>query len=372
MRAPTIVHTYLLLALLPALAFSCKGKPTETKTEAKHLLGDSTLAMLTIDTVRYRSVDEEVKLTGQVSFDENKVVKVFPFSSGQVTEVRVSVGDYVKTGQRLATIRSADIAGNYSDLSVAGNDMAIARRNMENAESLFKNGIASEKDFIEARENYRKAETNVRKIREQIQINGGGSTSADGTYVVLSPRNGYIVEKLINPGNFIRNDNASHMFTVGDISDVWVWANVFEADVSRVREGYAAMVTTLAYPDSVFVGKVDKLIEVLDPVTKVMKVRIVLPNQSGLLKPEMFANVVIRNQESRKALCVPGSAIITENGQTYVVVFQDADHVTIQQVGILRTTRNCVFISEGLREGERVITRNQVLVYNKLKEKQNR
>lgn len=358
-----------LFALAIVVMGSCGTSATHTEAVQDKIISDSTLQLLGIDTVRLRRIDDEVRLTGEVSFDENRVVKIYPFSSGQVLQVNVSIGDYVKAGQPLATIRSADIAGTYADLSAAGNDVAIAKRAMDNAEHLFRNGIASEKEWVEAKENYQKALANAGKIRDQLQINGGGRTSANGSYVISAPRSGYVVEKLINPGNFIRGDNTSNVFTIGDISDVWIWANVFETDVSKVREGYTAQVTTIAYPDTVFEGRVDKVNEVLDPQTKVMKVRIVLRNPKGLLKPEMFANILVYNRESKQALAVPSTALISENGRNYVVLFNGQNDVRVQEVQVEKTTGSMSFLQSGVSEGQRIITRNQILVYAKIKEK---
>ena len=140
------IRTQLLLSMsvLTGMLSSCgNSEPTAAKTGKEPIISDSTMQLLTIDTVLYRNINDEVKLSGEVSFDENKVVKVYPFSSGQVLNVNVSIGDHVNAGQVLATIKSADIAGNYADLSVAGNDVAIAKRTMENAEHLFKNGIST-------------------------------------------------------------------------------------------------------------------------------------------------------------------------------------------------------------------------------------
>jgi cobalt-zinc-cadmium efflux system membrane fusion protein len=153
------------------------------------------------------------------------------------------------------------------------------------------------------------------------------------------------------------------------VSDVWIWANVFETDVAKIKEGYTADVTTIAYPDTVFTGKVDRINEVLDPVTKVMKVRIVLPNKNGMLKPEMFANITIRNNEGKKAICVPSTAIISENGKNYVVVFNSQDDIKVKEVSILKTTGATTFLNSGVAEGEKLITSNQILVYGKIKEK---
>ena len=108
---------------------SCDGNAANT-TEKKGpvCISDSMMKMIAVDTVQVKNIDDELKLSGEVSFDENKVVKVYPISSGQVTNVAVSLGDYVHAGQVLATIKSADIAGNYADLNSAGADIAIARR----------------------------------------------------------------------------------------------------------------------------------------------------------------------------------------------------------------------------------------------------
>ncbi len=362
----------IFAAAIAILILSCNNQPAvKNAIKEEPLISNTTMQLLSIDTVKLRNIDDEVKLSGEVSFDENKVVNVYPFSSGQVLGVNVSVGDYVKIGQTLATIKSADIAGNYADLTISEKDLAIAKREMGNAEELYKNGISSEKEYLEAKEAYSKAVANTGKMRTQIQINGGGRTTANGTYVVTAPRSGYIVQKLINAGNFIRNDNNSNMFTIGDIRDVWIWANVYETDIAKVKEGYSATVTTLAYPDSVFMGRIDKISQALDPVTKVMKIKIVLPNPNGTLKPEMFANIAISNKETKQMLAVPSSAIINDNQHSFVVVYRSKMDAVIRQVSILKTANNITYISSGLGLGEKVITNNQILIYKKLQDLSN-
>jgi len=267
-------------------------------------------------------------------------------------------------------IKSADVAGNYADVNSADADVAIAKRQMDNQESLYKNGIASEKEYIEAKQGYEKALANASKIRSQISINGAGRTSANGSYVVTAPKSGYVVEKTINPGQFIRNDNGQDLFTIGDTRDVWIWANVYESDIAKVKEGYTALVTTLAYPDSVFAGKVDKVNQILDPQTKVMKIRIVLPNNSGQLKPEMFANIIIENKEGKSSLCIPASALVSEDGKTFVVVYHGKCSLQTKEVQVLKTSGNVVFLKEGLAKGEKIISNQPLLFYRQLQEAQ--
>src|SRR5476651_1095296 len=111
------------------------------------------------------------------------------------------------------------------------------------------------------------------------------------------------------------------MFTISDMREVWIWANVFESDISKVKEGYTARITTLAYPGKVFFGKVNEISSVLDPDNKVMKIKIELPNPDMLLKPQMFTNVVITNSEKTQSVSVPSKAIIFDSSKNYVVVY---------------------------------------------------
>jgi membrane fusion protein, heavy metal efflux system len=368
MKKVSKYHQLLACAMaVILLAASCKQKKEEAKVEKEKVcITDSLARMIAYDTARVRNIDDEVKLSGEVNFNDNKVVKIFPFSSGQVTEVKATLGDHVVKGQVLAVVRSADVAGNYSDLSSAGNDLAIAKRQMDNTASLFRNGIASEKDFQEAKENYNKAATAEEKVRQNIRINGGGQTSADGTYLIRSPVTGYVVEKKIEPGGFIRSDNSDNLFTVGDISEVWIWANVYETDISKVHEGNAAEVTTVAYSDTVFRGVVDKVNQQLDPVTKVMKIRVRLANASGMLKPEMFARVTIRSRENASAVCVPLSSVVSDYGKDFVVIHHDRCNLELRQVQLLKKVDNCAYIASGVQDGEVVISKNQLLLYRAL------
>ena len=360
-----------LLLIIAAFLFlcSCASKQPEPVMKKESVcITDSMAAIIKIDTAAYSNVDDQLKLSGEISFNDNKVIKVFPFSSGQVVQVMVSLGDKVIKGQTLAIIRSADVSGNYSDLSTAGTDVAITKKRLETAESLFNSGLSSEREFIEAKQDYEKALTASNKLKDQIAINGGGNTTANGTYTVKAPINGYVVEKKINQGSFIRTDNNDNLFTVGDVKQVWVWVNVYETDIAKVKEGYAADVSTLAYPDRIFKGVVDKVNQVLDPVTKVMKIRVNLPNDSMLLKPEMFANIVITNKERLKMITIPGSSIVSDNGKDYVIIYHDTCKLELKEIQIMKTVGDKVYVSSGITEGDKVISKNEILLFNALRE----
>lgn len=355
---------YLGLGLIGLTA--CQDKKTGTMETKQVCISDSLIKMIKIDTAKSTPMKDELTLSGEVSFDENKVVKVFPFTSGQVMEVKVSLGDKVTKGQTLAVIRSADVAGSYTDLTSTKSDLAISKRQLEQAEYLYKNGISSERDYTEAKENYNKAVAANSKVRDQIAINGGGNTNASGALVIKAPGSGYIVEKNISAGNFIRPDNSSSLFTISDMKDVWIWANVFESDIAKVKKGYDAKISTLAYPDKVFNGKIDEISSVLDPDNKVMKVRIALDNKDMLLKPEMFTNVLVSNKDMQTSIAIPASSVIFDNSKYFVVVYNSKCDLQVRAVNMIKSVDDITYVSSGLKDGDRIISKNQLLLYNAL------
>ncbi|MDQ6764345.1 MAG: efflux RND transporter periplasmic adaptor subunit [Bacteroidota bacterium] len=359
---------FLLLCSVTFGLVQCKQKEQEETVKNSPLISDSLAHIITIDTVKNENIEDVLSLSGEVSSNDNKVVKIFPVTSGQVVKVNVSLGDKVKRGQALAVIKSADVAGNYSDLSTQLSDADIAEKEFRNEESLYKNGIASEKEYKQAEIEYDKAKNDVNKARTQIAINGGGHTSKGGNYIITAPADGFVVEKNINAGSFIRNDNNQNLFTISDMQDVWVWANVFETDIQKIQPGQPAEITTLAYPGKIFYGKVDQENAVLDPESKAMKIKIVLPNPGMLLKPQMFTTVTLANEEPAKALEIPSDAIISDGGKSYVVVYNDAYHVKAQEVVPLKIAGKKTYIAEGLKEGDKIISKNQIFIYNSLNE----
>ncbi len=359
-------NIYIAAALLLFIFNSCKEKKEEQATDKKFVLSDSMQKMITLDTAGNGFIKNTIILSGEINFNENSVNKIFPRNSGLVTDCKVSVGDRVKAGQVLAVIKSADIAGSYSDLTSANADVNITQRQLSNTENLYKNGIASEKEYEEAKQNYNKAVAAKSKVQSVLNITGGSKTNAGGTYVLTSPINGYIVEKKVNTGNFIRSDMGDYLFTISDLKEVWVDASVFENDISKVNEGFEVAVSTLAYPDKIFKGKINKISEVLDPANKTLHVRIKLDNQGLLLKPEMFAKVIVSDKENRKAVFIPTKALISQNEKNFVVVYNSNSDMQIAEVDILKTVGDKTYINSGVTPGQKLITRNQLLIFQQL------
>lgn len=353
----------LAFALFSIGLNSCTDKAPLGDEKQGYVLPDSLLKTIEIDTVTSSKVLNSLTLTGKVDFNEDQVIKIYPVISGLVSDIKVMLGDYVKKGQPLANIKSVEMAGYSNDFSMAKSNLEIAKKTLDATNDMYKSGLASQRDQLAAQENDNQAVSALQKAQRVLTLNGG---SLNGDYVVRSPIEGFVVEKQVNNNMMIRTDNATGLFTISDLKNVWVMANVYESNIANVKTGDSVQVTTLSYPGKIFHGKVDRIMNVLDPSNKVMKLRIVLPNPGYLLKPEMFASVVVRNTENKKMISIPFRDLIFDHSQYYVLVYKSQSDISIRPVQVMNTVGDRSFISEGLTEGEKLIGTQPLLIYQEL------
>ncbi|RAJ94379.1 cobalt-zinc-cadmium efflux system membrane fusion protein [Larkinella arboricola] len=355
------VVSYVFLGMI-GLATACHQKPEAEEAQA-FMMSDTMMNRIRLDTVTTLPVRSELTLVGKVAADENKVIKVFPLVGGVVEEVDVELGDFVKKGQQLAVIRSGEVADFERQMIQAQSDLLLAQKNLSVAEDLFESKLNSQREVITARKDVETAQAELARVKEIFRIYGLGKTP---TYIVRAPIDGFVIEKNVNREMQLRSDNADNLFTVGQISDVWVLANVNESDIGRVKAGMAASVQTLSYPDQRFNGRVDKIFSVLDPGTKAMTIRIRLQNEGMKLKPEMHATVSLRFDEGQRMASVPSNAVIFDNSKYYTMVFRSRSDIETREVQIHKFLGDIAYVSSGLKPGEKVISKNQLLVYDAL------
>jgi cobalt-zinc-cadmium efflux system membrane fusion protein len=355
---------YLFSLTCVSLWLCACTKTEETKDDAKaFMLSDTMMNRITIDTVKTETVKNELTLVGKVVPDENQVIKVFPLVGGNVEDVNVELGDNVRKGQKLATIRSGEVADFERQLIQAQSDLLIAQKNLSSTEDLYESKLVPERDAITARQMVDKAKAEVSRVKEIFSIYGLGNST---NYTVRSPINGFIIAKNVNRGMQLRSDNSESLFTVGQISDVWVMANVNESDIPRIKLGMTANVQTISFPDEIFKGKVDKIYNVLDPESKAMQIRIQLQNVGMKLKPEMHATVILNFEEGGEMHAIPSQSIIFDRSKNWVMVFHSRSQIETRPVEVYRSLANRAYIKTGLKDGERVISKNQLLVYDAL------
>jgi membrane fusion protein, heavy metal efflux system len=354
---------FLLLGSLFALQACNSNAEKKPEEKQKYVIPDSILNTINIDTVQKCQLINSITLTGQVDFNQDHVIKIFPMISGNAQNISVVLGDYVNQGQVLGVITSSEMAGYSNDLINAQTNLLVAKKNLDKTDDMYKSGLASLTDSISAAATYRQAQSELSRISKVLKINGGNT---EGEFSIKAPISGFIVDKEVNNNTTIRADNSGSLFTISDLKNVWVWANVYESNISAIRMGDIVGVTTLSYPDRIFKGKVDKIMNVLDPTNKVMKVRVALDNPNYLLKPQMFASVTVTNPENKQSLCVSSKSLMFDHSQYYVLLFKSKDDVRITPVQVISSIGDKTYISAGIQEGEKVISSQVVLIYDAL------
>ncbi|MES2382573.1 MAG: efflux RND transporter periplasmic adaptor subunit [Bacteroidota bacterium] len=359
-----LYKSIVFLTSILVLFSSCSEKKKEVETATAFVLSDVMLSSTKTSVATLSPLKNEISFYGKITADNNKLIEVFPIVGGNVTKVYVELGDYVTKGQLLATILSTEVAGFEKDLDDARNDVIVAKNNLKVAQELFEGKLTSERDVLEAKSHLDKAQSQLLRIQETYKIY---NIKKGAIYEVRSPLNGFILQKNINQDMLLRNDRSDNIFDIAEINEVWAIANVNESDIDQVKLGIDAAVTTLTYPDRVFKGKVDKIFNIIDPSTKAMQVKITLKNDKFLLKPEMRANIKLSYTENdQQMINIPSEAVIFDKSKNFVMIFKDRNNIETRQVEVYRQVGDTTFISSGLKAGEKVMTQNQLLVYDAL------
>ena len=354
-----------LLGLFFPLLCNCSAPAEQTDTTNGGIfLTDSLKQVVTIDTVSIQEVTMELTLNGRVTFNQEQVARVYPIFGGTVTEVHAETGDYVQKGEVLAVIRSGEVADYEKQQKDAAQQVLTARRAMDATQDMYVSGIASERDMLQAKQELAAAEAEDKRVKEVFSIY---HLLGNSFYQVKSPVAGFIVNKNISKDMQIRSDQSEELFTVSGLENVWVMADVYESDISKVCAGDRVEITTLAYRNRSFGGTIDKVYQVLNDESKTMSVRIKLQNRDYLLKPGMFTNVSVKcKAEDTSMPRIDSHALVFEGGKNYVVTVEPDQRLKIKEVDVYKQLSKECYVRSGLSEGDRVLNNNVLLVYNAL------
>jgi membrane fusion protein, heavy metal efflux system len=316
-------------------------------------------------TVKLINSEDEILLNGKISFDENNVIKIFASIGGRAVDVPVTVGNFVKKGDKLATITSGDVSELIKNYKVAESEFSITKKNLTVAENLYKSKFNSELDLITARKDFQKASDELKKATDVIQLFGIDPSVSRPYLTLRSPIDGYIVEKNLNSNMLIRPDNGNSLFTISDLKVVWVYANVFENDISAIKEGQEVSIQTEVFPDMKFTGTIDNISSILDASSKALRIRIVIDNKDGLLRPEMFARVSVRIPHPDKYLAVAPEAVVFDK-DNYFLICRAKNNFLIKPVKLIKKNTHYVFLESGIHEGDTIVTEGSLLLYNQI------
>lgn len=364
----------ILFITLITLGFaSCQSSRKETEnpkaSNSKSVcLDDNMKKIITTDTIRASMENSEMlKLTGSVSYDEDQVYKFVPLLSGVVQHVGFRLGDYVKKGQVLLEISSIELNDMIAALNEAELKLKIAQRQLSATQNLYADGVASDKEILEAQAEVSHAESEIKKTKASLSISEGNIEK--GLLVIRSKKEGYIVEKNIVDAQQIET-GGEPLFVIGNLSKVWVKANVYTGNISKVSKGQSVSIETTAYPDKRFHGIINRLSNVLDPDERVLKAIIELDNRDLLLRPEMMASIDVRLDRQINSIAIPHKSVIFDNQAYHLVKYKDDCNLeVIDFTPIYEDNKYYYAVDDHLVDGDRIIATNSLLIYNKLIEK---
>jgi membrane fusion protein, heavy metal efflux system len=357
-------NIYILSVL--ALAISCTDvKDKDSKVQEEVFINQSFFKHIKTVKAELKTQEEELTLTGKVEYDPDKIVKYVPLINGVVTKTYFSLGDQVKQGQVLANVRSLEVNSLHSEKSSLQSELEVARRELKSAESMYKDNMLSESELIEARAKVKQAEAALGRVHTDMSVIGSNDR---GTSSIVSPMSGYIINKNITSGSTISPDGEP-IFTVADLSKVWVIANVYASNLQFVKVGIPVEMSSLSYPGEVFQGAIQSISQVFDSEEKVLKARIVMENSNLKFKPEMSMTIKLKNNTENLKVSIPVNALIFDDDKYYVIVEESKEKFKIKEVRLQGHNEETAYILSGLSNGENVVIKNQLLIYSALKNK---
>ncbi len=270
-------------------------------------------------TVEQRRAFADLKVNGVVAPDVSRTVPVLSLTGGRAVDIRARLGDDVMKGQVLLRINSPDVALAFSDYEKFRADELLARRQLERSQLLFAKGAIAKKDLETAEDAEQKAKVDLETAAERIRILGADLNHPSPIVEVRAPSSGTIIEQNVTDGTGVRSmDNSPNLFTIADLSRVWVLCDVYENNLAQVRLGDLVEVRLNAFPDRAFRGRVSNISRVLDPTTRTAKVRLELDNSSRLMRAGMFATATFRSQTEQLRTVVPVTAVLRLHDKDWV------------------------------------------------------
>lgn len=348
------------LVLIIHLLVGCKTKELKENAVA-FSMSETMMGKCEFYDVKNEDVKNEIRFFGKMEADNNKTAQVFSVVSGLVTKINVGLGDYVKQGDVLAIIQSTEVASLQKEKLNAVNDVAIAEKNLQVAKDLFVGKLNSEKDVILAEKELEKAKTELARMTEISSIY---NINKGSNFLVRAPINGFVITKNINSNELLRSGENEPLFSIANTNEIWAVAYVNESDIAEIKENYEVSINTLAFPDVNYKGKIEKIYNVIDPTTKSMKFRVRLKNENFQLKPDMNCTVNVHFSENKQLPTIPSSAIIFDKSKYWVMVFKDKNNIETRQIEIYRQLDDKTYILSGLNDGEKVISKNGLLIYD--------
>ncbi|MGH9431432.1 MAG: efflux RND transporter periplasmic adaptor subunit [Terriglobia bacterium] len=307
-------------------------------------------------TIKPEPIPEYLDVPAQIQADPTLVVRVFTPAGGRITELKVRPWDHVVKGQTLAILDSNDLARDVADYHKALVDSRVKQEALARARFLFAHSAIARKDLQQAQGDAEMAQAEVQATRAQIQVFGMNPDDAGNQLRVVAPRSGVILDVGAAQGEFSNGMSAPQpLCTIGDLDTVWAVGDLLEKDFTSVKVGDPADLTLVALPGKTWKGRVSVISSTVDPITRTLRLRVVLQNEADKLRPDMFGTLRLVRARGR-GVVVPDTAVLREGTASFVFVEQSAGHFDRRPVTLgSEVGTNQVEVTSGLKPGDTVV-----------------
>lgn len=340
----------------------------------------------TIQPVEVITFRREESTEGKIAVNEDRSTPVFSPYTGRVSRLIAAPGQHVERGDPLFLIEATENVQALNNLITAAaqvnklrSQVNLAKTNERRLHDLYeakagalKDWQQAQSDLVAAQNDLNSAEIALAAARNQLRILGRSDqeiAQAEATLhinaetIVKSPISGTVTQRKVGLGQYLTTGASDPVFTIGDLSTVWLIAAVKETDASKIHLGAAVEVRVLAYPGRTFAAHVTYIASSVDPATRRIAVRAEVENSDGALKPEMFASFVIVTGEDVASPAVPQEGVIYEGDTARVWVALNDRRIASRQIKTgITSSDGMVQVLAGLEPGDRVVTRGSLFI----------
>jgi membrane fusion protein, heavy metal efflux system len=361
-RQNWIAAVYLFAFGLVLTGCSAHADPSAEVPPPAHVEHEQDLNVVKVDhpeqfalvTTGQQMARSQLQVTGTVNPDVSRTVPVISLATGRVVEIHARLGDLVQKGQVLMRVQSSDISGAFSDYRKAVADEVLAKTQVDRARDLYDHGAIALNDLQVAQDAEAKAQVDVETATEHLRLLGGDINHPTGFVDIVAPASGVITDQQVTNAGGVQG-LGSNLFTISDLSYIWVICDVHENDLPSVQVGETADIRLNAYPGRLFKGTISNIGAILDPNIRTAKVRIEV-NNPGLMRLGMFVTATFHGMSEEKHAEVPASAILHLHDRDWVFVPSGNDQFRRTEVAAGEMLpNNMQEIVSGIQPGQQVV-----------------
>lgn len=340
-------------------SFSAKGSASETPQ--LFTIPADQMSHIQVVTIEPGRLSRTLRLTGSVAFNAFKTTPVITQVGGPVSRILVVPGEYVREGQPLLEVSSADYSQLLATYLKARSTLRVATENYKRAQDLYAHLAIAQRDLLQAESDQIQAQADTNAAVQAMRVLGvkdpdalAKQSTAFSQVPLLAPIGGEVVERLVSPGQVLQA-GSTQAFTISDTRTVWVLANIYQADLAYIHTGDRVMVQTDAYSET-FRGRISYISPALDPNTRTLQARVVVENPGDKLKRDMYVTVNVVAGTIAKAISVPDAAILrNDENEPFVYVETSPNTFGRKTVAIGQSEAGKTQILSGLTPGEKVV-----------------